>query len=190
MITSIDLRFGEPIYKDFILELFNSDEFLKNGMRRVTDSNLSHLLKNNLYFDFDTGNGFLVFLESKTNINVGSVKVSTSLRNQVASINGGVKDNYYKTDFSRDSLIEVMRFLFSNYPIERIEMNILASNQRSIRFHDKMGFTQEGVKRQAWFCDGILQDQVIMGLLRKEFTALYGNKHLDSTVNLRELYLQ
>ncbi|MDD4975363.1 MAG: GNAT family protein [Bacteriovorax sp.] len=190
MSHAVDLRFGELIHKEFILELFNSTEFLENGMRRTTDSNLSHLLKDNLYFDFDSGNGFLVFLEKDTTKKIGSVKIATSLRNQVATINGGVINDYFGTAYSRTSLIEALQFLFSNYPIKRIEMNILASNQRSLRFHDKMGFIREGIKRKAWFCNGCLQDQVIMGLLKEEFDSLYANQFIGNEVNLKELFLQ
>ncbi len=175
MTQIVDVHFGERTDSAFILELFNSPEFLENGMRKASDSTLTQFSSENQYFNFDSGNGFLVFVEKNTSKQVGSVKVSTSLRNQVATISGGVSKNYFGTGYASASLIETMRFLFANYPIERIEMNILASNTRSLRFHDKMGFLREGVKRRAWFCNGKLQDQVIMGLLREEFVALYGN---------------
>lgn len=190
MSNSINLQYGEPKHKEFILELFNSCEFLKNGMRRLTDSELSQQLKNNSYFDFDSGNGILVFLDKHTSVQIGSVKISTSLRNQVSTISGGVSTNYFGTEYSQKSLLEAIRFLFSNYPIMRIEMNILSSNQRSLRFHDKMGFVREGVKRKAWFCNGSLQDQVIMGLLREEFESLYGETSVDNAINFKELSFQ
>lgn len=190
MNNKIQLSYADTSNDNFILELFNSDQFLKNGMRRTTKSSLLLLEKNNLYFDYDTGNGYLIFTEEISLKRIGAIKVCTSLRNQVATMSGGIMNEYFGSNYSKESLIEAMKFMFFNYPIARIEMNILDSNHRSLRFHDKMGFIREGIKRKAWFCNGQLQDQVIMGLLREEFSLLYGNQVTSNLTNYSELCLQ
>ncbi|HEY8258233.1 MAG TPA: GNAT family protein [Gemmatimonadales bacterium] len=49
--------------------------------------------------------------------------------------------------------------------IERIELEVFASNAGAIRLYDRLGFEHEGVKRQARKLDGRYDDIVLMALL-------------------------
>jgi RimJ/RimL family protein N-acetyltransferase len=49
--------------------------------------------------------------------------------------------------------------------IERIELEVLASNTAAIRLYEKVGFVHEGVKRRARHLDGAWDDNVMMALL-------------------------
>src|SRR5262245_46410951 len=49
--------------------------------------------------------------------------------------------------------------------IERIELEVFASNTRAIRLYERLGFAHEGVKRKARKLDGAYDDLVVMALL-------------------------
>jgi RimJ/RimL family protein N-acetyltransferase len=49
--------------------------------------------------------------------------------------------------------------------MERIELEVLASNTTAIQLYEKLGFVHEGVKRRARHLDGVWDDNVLMALL-------------------------
>jgi RimJ/RimL family protein N-acetyltransferase len=51
--------------------------------------------------------------------------------------------------------------------MERIELEVFASNARAFTLYEKLGFVTEGVKRRARKLDGRYDDLVLMALLRE-----------------------
>lgn len=49
--------------------------------------------------------------------------------------------------------------------IERIEVEVLLSDENAIRLYGQLGFVHEGVKRRARLMDGGYDDKVFMALL-------------------------
>jgi RimJ/RimL family protein N-acetyltransferase len=50
--------------------------------------------------------------------------------------------------------------------IERIELEVFASNAGAVEFYRKLGFVAEGTKRAARKLDGVYDDHVLMALLK------------------------
>src|SRR3954469_24473847 len=50
--------------------------------------------------------------------------------------------------------------------LERIELEVFASNTRAFALYQNVGFVTEGVRRRAWKLDGETDDNVMMALLR------------------------
>ncbi|HEY0150529.1 MAG TPA: GNAT family protein [Longimicrobium sp.] len=50
--------------------------------------------------------------------------------------------------------------------LERVELEVFASNARAIALYEKLGFVAEGVKRRARKLDGEYDDELLMALLR------------------------
>ncbi|WP_247800272.1 GNAT family protein [Bradyrhizobium sp. 191] len=63
----------------------------------------------------------------------------------------------------------VLRFAFEQLKLHRISVRVLAYNLRAIRAYQKCGFVIEGYEREAAFVNGHWHDDVIMGLLDREF---------------------
>jgi ribosomal protein S18 acetylase RimI-like enzyme len=55
--------------------------------------------------------------------------------------------------------------------IERVTLDVLASNVRAIALYRKLGFVQEGTKRRARKLDGRYEDEVFMALIFDEIAA-------------------
>ena len=49
--------------------------------------------------------------------------------------------------------------------MERIELEVFASNERAIALYRKLGFVIEGIKRNARKLDGVYDDNIFMALL-------------------------
>jgi RimJ/RimL family protein N-acetyltransferase len=63
----------------------------------------------------------------------------------------------------------VLDFAFNTLRLHRVSVRVLAYNERAIRSYQKCGFTIEGRERETVFVDGKWRDDVIMGLLDREF---------------------
>lgn len=53
--------------------------------------------------------------------------------------------------------------------LHRVSLRVLASNARAIACYRKCGFVEEGRERETACANGIRQDDIVMGLLDREF---------------------
>ena len=63
----------------------------------------------------------------------------------------------------------IINYGFQQLNLHRIYSNAVAFNERSIKFHKKVGFREEGRLRQAMFKNGQYHDLVQFGILREEW---------------------
>ncbi|NKL67142.1 GNAT family N-acetyltransferase [Rhizobium leguminosarum bv. viciae] len=66
----------------------------------------------------------------------------------------------------------VLGFAFTTLQLHRISLRVIAYNTRAIRSYEKSGFVVEGLEREAGFVDGEWHDDVMMGILDREFEKL------------------
>jgi diamine N-acetyltransferase len=65
----------------------------------------------------------------------------------------------------------LLRYAFADLNLERIWLRVFASNERAIRLYQKLGFQVEGRLRRAAVVGGVVEDVILMGLLREEWQA-------------------
>jgi ribosomal-protein-alanine N-acetyltransferase len=65
----------------------------------------------------------------------------------------------------------VVDYLFATKQINRLEIRCDVENRASARVAEKLGFTHEGVSRQAVFANGAHHDMDVYALLREGWTA-------------------
>ncbi len=63
----------------------------------------------------------------------------------------------------------VLGFAFSALDIHRIELRVLACNQRAIGCYEKCGFQREGILRDHALVAGQWEDDIIMSILANEY---------------------
>jgi UDP-4-amino-4,6-dideoxy-N-acetyl-beta-L-altrosamine N-acetyltransferase len=63
----------------------------------------------------------------------------------------------------------VLRTVFEEMHAHRLCAQVLSSNERSLRFHETLGFTREGLLRAHHHDGNGYQDVVCFGLLQQEF---------------------
>ncbi|UCC16213.1 MAG: GNAT family N-acetyltransferase [Dehalococcoidales bacterium] len=80
----------------------------------------------------------------------------------------GEKD-YWSKGYGTEAAQLIIRYGFEQLNLHRISSVVFSFNERSLRLHTKVGFIQEGLRREAWYRDGEYHDEVLFGLLRKEW---------------------
>lgn len=69
---------------------------------------------------------------------------------------------YYSTN-------EILKHAFLDMNLNRVELNVLKSNQKALALYEKIGFKREGIKKQAVYKNGEFKDLIIMAVLREDF---------------------
>jgi len=73
--------------------------------------------------------------------------------------------------YGTDAMRLVCAIGFQQLDLHRIELWVHAGNDRAMHVYRKVGFTVEGIAREAFFRDGRRVDLLLMGLLATEFAA-------------------
>lgn len=71
-----------------------------------------------------------------------------------------------------EALGAVAAFAFDELNLHKLSMRVLAFNIRALRAYERLGFVREGQERESAFIGGEWHDDVIVGLLRRDFDAL------------------
>ena len=66
----------------------------------------------------------------------------------------------------------LLQHAFEQMGLHRVDLRVLAFNERAIASYLKCGFTQEGVERESAWIDGEWFDDLMMSILEDEYRAL------------------
>ena len=66
----------------------------------------------------------------------------------------------------------VLRHAFGTLQMHRVDLKVLAVNERAIAAYRACGFVEEGRERESCWVEGRWHDDVVMGVLDREFAAL------------------
>lgn len=87
-----------------------------------------------------------------------------------ASLAVGIVDpNALGRGYGTEAIRLVLRYAFGDLALHRVSVRVIAYNTRAIRSYEKCGFVLEGREREAALVDGDWHDDVIMGVLDREF---------------------
>ena len=67
----------------------------------------------------------------------------------------------------------LLKYGFETMYLHRIDLKVLEYNHRAIRCYEKCGFQQKGVLRESAFIDGTFYNDLIMGILDREFISTF-----------------
>jgi len=76
--------------------------------------------------------------------------------------------------YMREAVTAIINFAFETMDLQRIEADVDPRNDRSLRLLEKIGCQREGYLRERWRVSGEIQDSLILGLLRREWTETTG----------------
>ena len=100
--------------------------------------------------------------------NCGLHQINQKDRDAVFGIVIGEKD-YWSKGYGLEAAALIINYGFQQLNLHRISSAAVAFNERSIKFHNKLGFREEGRLRQAMFKNGQYHDRLEFGLLREEW---------------------
>lgn len=64
---------------------------------------------------------------------------------------------------------KLLHLCFQEYALNRLELSCALQNARSMALAQRLGFTQEGCRRQVEFHQGVFWDHALFSLLRQEY---------------------
>lgn len=76
---------------------------------------------------------------------------------------------YWEKGYGTESARLIINYAFNRLNLNRISSSIIDINLRSLTLHKKLGFKEEGRKRESFFKNGRYCDQIILGILRREW---------------------
>lgn len=80
-----------------------------------------------------------------------------------------------------EAIRAIAEFSFDSLGIHKLSMRVLAFNTRAIRAYEHVGFIREGLERESALIGGTWYDDVIVGLLKRDFDALRGGTSVKKT---------
>ncbi|MEH7252444.1 GNAT family protein [Neobacillus niacini] len=114
---------------------------------------------------------FLVIVDQATNELIGDVELSyIDLLSRTSYIRIQISnDHYLSKGYGTEAMKLLLDYGFGVYNLHRIELEVYSFNSRAIRAYEKLGFKQEGIKRESMYYNHEYHDTIIMGLLKSEF---------------------
>ncbi len=109
---------------------------------------------------------------------IGHIRLDRlDLRDMRASLAIGIDDKaQLGIGLGTEAIGLVLDYAFKVLKLHRISVRVIDYNLRAIRAYRKCGFVVEGREREAAFVDGTWYDDVMMGILDREYRHLRSSK--------------
>jgi len=121
------------------------------------------------WFKTTNPNYYIILNEGKK---IGYFRLSNySQLNQNIYIGADLHPKFWGEKLAYPSYQKFIDYLFINYNLNKISLEVLSTNIRAYNLYKKLGFVQEGVKRQEVLKQNQFIDSIIMSLLKTEYNA-------------------
>lgn len=119
------------------------------------------------WFRVSQPNYYIIQLE---NTDIGYFRVTQhSESNRNVYIGADIHEDFRGKKLAYPAYVEFISFLFSKYHLNKISLEVLSTNVRAYNLYTKLGFVQEGIKRQEVLKHSTYVDSIIMSILKEEF---------------------
>lgn len=109
-------------------------------------------------------------IDAEGDVHIGSVGLFLDSRKKSAKIGILIGDkNYWGKGCGYDAMKIVLNFAFKRLKLHRVELTVYSFNKRAINLYKKTSFKFEGTKREHLFYKGKYYDELLMGILNKEW---------------------
>ena len=78
-------------------------------------------------------------------------------------------NNFQNQGIGKYAIKEMLSHAFMNLNLNRVELEVLSTNERARAVYKKIGFNEEGILRKACFKNGNYVDVIVMAILKEEF---------------------
>lgn len=86
-----------------------------------------------------------------------------------------LNNNYQGKGFMLEALTQVMAYGFVHLKLNRVEALISPSNTKSINVAERLHFRKEGILREHYKTNNIIDDSIMYALLKSEYKQVTGN---------------
>jgi len=139
------------------------------GLKRVYSK--EYMAEYFLKISKDDSRIFLVIVDQSTNELIGDIELNyIDLLSRTSYIRIQISnDRYLSKGYGTEAMKLLLDYGFGVYNLHRVELEVYSYNPRAIRAYEKLGFKQEGIKRESIYYHHEHHDTIIMGLLKSEF---------------------
>ena len=147
------------------IEFLNS---IRNGYAAeyLHDSRIFSLEETINWFNKTSPNYWIIFCND---IKIGYFRISNySYENQNLYIGADISPEYKGRGYATPAYKLFIPFLFKTYNLNKISLEVLSTNTIAKNLYNKLGFVEEGTKRQDVYKKGKFVDSIIMSILKTE----------------------
>lgn len=90
-------------------------------------------------------------------------------KNGTFSFGIGVNKRFRQNGYAAEAARIVMRYGFYELRLQKCNSSCVDINDASIRFHKKLGFKEEGIRRRVIYMNGRYYNNLLFGITREEF---------------------
>lgn len=161
---------GLCFYKiqEYDLEFLNSvrnqyaEEFLH-------DSRTFSIEETNKWFN-ETSPLYYIIQDDVSNNKIGYFRLSNySKENKNIYIGADIAPEYRGKGYAKPAYLQFMDFIFTEYELNKITLEVLHTNSIAINLYKSLGFVYEGTKREEVLKNGTWVHSIIMSILKSEF---------------------
>jgi dTDP-4-amino-4,6-dideoxygalactose transaminase/RimJ/RimL family protein N-acetyltransferase len=152
---------------------------VRNGCR--------HLLHDDRHFSLDEARTWFekekprFFLISESEAPVGYFRTALwDDANRHVQIGCDLHPDYRGKGIARGAYTAFMQDLFNREGMNKVWLEVLGNNDRALRLYRRLGFVEEGVKRQHVKRNGAYLDSIVMSMTADEFAARYAGDKADT----------
>lgn len=102
--------------------------------------------------------------------NIGLGKIDSISRNASYSIFISTKENR-NSGFGTEATKLLLEFAFDRLNLHKVYLRTSPNFVEAIKMYQKLGFKQEGVLREQYYCEGKYYDKILFGILKQEFNS-------------------
>ncbi|KAH8799585.1 acyl-CoA N-acyltransferase [Flagelloscypha sp. PMI_526] len=104
-------------------------------------------------------------------------------RNRSGRLGIVIKQEHWRRGYAQEAVEGLLDYAFDNLGYHRMGLNVYAGNTRAIKLYEKIGFKEEGRIREVLYCNGLWEDSIEMGMLKKEWKVIRQTKTNLGTIS-------
>jgi RimJ/RimL family protein N-acetyltransferase len=89
--------------------------------------------------------------------------------------------NAWRQGYGTDTGRVLLKYVFDILRFHRIGIGVVGFHVAALRFWEQLGFKNEGVWRDGYYCDNQYSDFIMMSILEEEYRQKYHLNHLPTT---------
>jgi RimJ/RimL family protein N-acetyltransferase len=145
---------------------------VRNGYAEtyLHDSRIFTLEETKYWFQTADPNFWMIILDNTV---VGYFRLSNySKKNKYIYIGADIAPEHTGKGIAKEAYKKFIPYVFNTYNVNKLSLEVLQTNERAINLYTKLGFVEEGIKREEFLKKGKWINSVVMSLLKSEYDTL------------------
>lgn len=89
----------------------------------------------------------------------------------------GIAREHWRKGYASEAILLVLKYFFMELRYQKVTVGIYSFNDKSIKLHEKLGFTCEGRLRRTVFTGGEYYDEIMYGMTCEEFKVIEAERN-------------